>query len=109
VWNTVDAAFGHVGLDWRKYVKSDPRYMRPAEVDVLQADPSKAKRELGWSPTVKFGELVAMMVDADLEAIGMKPKGAGHHILEEKFGKWHQWAGSVSSCLEAAPGHALGD
>jgi GDPmannose 4,6-dehydratase len=69
VRDLVDAAFGHVGLDWRKYVKSDPRYMRPAEVDVLQADPSKAKRELGWSPTVKFDELVAMMVDADLERL----------------------------------------
>jgi GDPmannose 4,6-dehydratase len=69
VRDLVDAAFGHVGLDWRKYVKSDPRYMRPAEVDLLQADPSKAKRELGWSPTVKFGELVAMMVDADLERL----------------------------------------
>ncbi|HKP49307.1 MAG TPA: GDP-mannose 4,6-dehydratase [Gemmatimonadales bacterium] len=69
VRDLVDAAFGHVGLDWRKYVKSDPRYMRPAEVDVLQADPSKATRELGWSPTVKFGELVAMMVDADLERL----------------------------------------
>ena len=69
VRDLVDAAFSHVGLDWRKYVKSDPRYMRPAEVDVLQADPSKAKRELGWSPTVKFDELVAMMVDADLERL----------------------------------------
>jgi GDPmannose 4,6-dehydratase len=69
VRDLVEAAFGHVGLDWRKYVKSDPRYMRPAEVDLLQADPSKAKRELGWSPNVKFPELVAMMVDADLERL----------------------------------------
>jgi GDPmannose 4,6-dehydratase len=69
VRDLVDAAFSHVGLDWRKYVKSDPRYMRPAEVDLLQADPSKAKRELGWTPNVKFGELVAMMVDADLERL----------------------------------------
>ena len=69
VRDLVDAAFGHVGLDWRKYVKSDPRYMRPAEVDLLQADPSKAKRELGWTPNVKFRELVAMMVDADLERL----------------------------------------
>jgi len=69
VRDLVHAAFSHVGLDWRKYVKSDPRYMRPAEVDLLQADASKAKRELGWSPTVKFGELVAMMVDADLERL----------------------------------------
>jgi GDPmannose 4,6-dehydratase len=69
VRDLVEAAFGHVGLDWRKHVKSDPRYMRPAEVDVLQADPSKAKRELGWSPNVQFRELVAMMVDADLERL----------------------------------------
>jgi GDPmannose 4,6-dehydratase len=62
----VEAAFGHVGLDWRKYVVNDPRYMRPAEVDLLQADPAKAVRELNWSPTVNFRELVAMMVDADL-------------------------------------------
>ena len=65
----VEAAFGHVGLDWRKYVVTDPRYVRPAEVDVLQADPSKARRELGWSPRVGFAELVAIMVDADLERL----------------------------------------
>lgn len=65
----VEAAFGHVGLDWQQYVVTDPRYVRPAEVDLLQADPSKAHRELGWSPTVGFRELVAMMVDADLERL----------------------------------------
>jgi GDPmannose 4,6-dehydratase len=65
----VETAFGHVGLDWRKHVVSDPKYMRPAEVDLLQADPSKARRELGWTPKVGFGELVAMMVDADLERL----------------------------------------
>jgi GDPmannose 4,6-dehydratase len=65
----VEAAFGHVGLDWRKHVATDPKYMRPAEVDLLQADPSKARRELGWSPKVGFEELVAMMVDADLERL----------------------------------------
>jgi GDPmannose 4,6-dehydratase len=62
----VEAAFGHVGLDWRKYVKTDPKFVRPAEVDVLQADPSKARRELGWSPKVSFSELVGMMVEADM-------------------------------------------
>ena len=66
VRDLVEAAFGHVGLDWRKHVVSDPRYIRPAEVDVLQADASKAQQELGWTPTVAFNELVAMMVDADL-------------------------------------------
>ena len=65
----VEAAFSHVGLDWRKHVVTDPRFMRPAEVDLLQADPSKAKRELGWTPKVGFAELVAMMVDADLERL----------------------------------------
>jgi GDPmannose 4,6-dehydratase len=65
----LQAAFGHVGLDWQKHVVTDPRYMRPAEVDVLQADPSKARRELGWSPKVGFEELIAMMVDADLQRL----------------------------------------
>jgi GDPmannose 4,6-dehydratase len=65
----VEAAFGHVGLDWQKYVTTDPRYVRPAEVDLLQADPSKARKELGWRPTVEFNQLVAMMVDADLERL----------------------------------------
>jgi GDPmannose 4,6-dehydratase len=65
----VEAAFGHVGLDWQKYVTTDPRYVRPAEVDLLQADPSKARKELGWTPTVEFKQLVAMMVDADLERL----------------------------------------
>jgi GDPmannose 4,6-dehydratase len=65
----VEAAFSHVGLDWQKHVVTDPKYMRPAEVDLLQADPSKARRELGWSPKVGFRELVAMMVDADLERL----------------------------------------
>lgn len=62
----VELAFGHVGLDWRKYVVSDPRFHRPAEVEVLLADASKARRELGWNPKVTFADLVTMMVDADL-------------------------------------------
>jgi GDPmannose 4,6-dehydratase len=65
----VDLAFAHVGLDYRKYVVSDPRFYRPAEVDLLLADPSKARNELGWSPKVGFAELVAMMVDADVERL----------------------------------------
>jgi GDPmannose 4,6-dehydratase len=65
----VEAAFGHVGLDWQKHVVTDPRYMRPAEVDLLLADPSKARRELGWTPQVDFKQLVAMMVEADLERL----------------------------------------
>jgi GDPmannose 4,6-dehydratase len=61
-----ELAFGHVGLDYRAYVVSDPRFHRPAEVDLLLADPAKAREELGWKPKVTFQELVAMMVDADL-------------------------------------------
>ena len=61
----LDAAFGHAGLDWHDYVKIDERYFRPAEVDLLIGDYSKAKERLGWEPTVRFDELVRMMVDHD--------------------------------------------
>ncbi|HXD49423.1 MAG TPA: GDP-mannose 4,6-dehydratase, partial [Gemmatimonadaceae bacterium] len=61
------AAFAHVGLDYREYVVQDPRFLRPAEVDLLVADASKAREQLGWTPTVAFKSLVEMMVDADLE------------------------------------------
>ncbi len=64
-----ELAFSHVGLDWTKFVKYDARYERPAEVDFLLGDPSKAKAELGWEPKVGFEELVAMMVDSDLAAL----------------------------------------
>ena len=60
-------AFDRLGLDWEKYVDYDERYERPAEVDLLIGDPAKAKRQLGWEPKVKFKELVAIMVDADLK------------------------------------------
>jgi len=61
------AAFSHVGLDWQKYVQIDPRFVRPAEVDTLLADATRARNELGWVPKVTFEQLVKMMVDADLE------------------------------------------
>lgn len=64
----VEAAFKAVNLDWQEYVRFDERFMRPAEVDLLIGDPSKAKEKLGWSATTKFEELVAMMVEHDLEA-----------------------------------------
>jgi GDPmannose 4,6-dehydratase len=63
-------AFAHVGLDWEKHVVVDPELYRPAEVDQLCGDPSKAKRQLGWEPQVSFDELVKRMVDADLAALG---------------------------------------
>jgi len=70
-----EAAFGHVGLDWRSHVEIDSRYFRPAEVDDLCADPSKARRVLGWEPQVEFRELVGMMVDSDLACLRQKVKG----------------------------------
>lgn len=63
----LDAAFGYVGLDWRRHVEQDPRLLRPAEVELLCGDSSKARRVLGWQPKVSFRELAQMMVDADLE------------------------------------------
>ena len=69
VQELVEVAFGHLGLDWTQYVSQDPALRRPAEVDLLLADVSRAKAELGWTPTVNFKELVTMMVDADLERL----------------------------------------
>lgn len=63
----LDEAFGYVGLDWREFVAIDQRYFRPAEVDELRGDASKARRVLGWAPRVTFRGLVRMMVDADME------------------------------------------
>ena len=64
-----EAAFAHVDLDWQKFVKHDPRYERPAEVDLLIGDASKAKKILDWEPKVRFKELVQIMVDADMELL----------------------------------------
>ena len=61
-----EVAFGHVGLDWEKHVVIDKRFLRPAEVDLLVGDASKARRELGWEPTVTFEQMMASMVDADI-------------------------------------------
>src|SRR6058998_2361751 len=65
----LDAAFGHVNLDWKKHVEIDPRYYRPAEVDLLIGDSTKARRQLGWEPKTKFVDLVKLMVDADIKLL----------------------------------------
>jgi len=65
----IERAFTHVGLDWKRYVIQDPQFIRPAEVDHLLGNSSKACRVLGWKPSVDFGELVDMMVDADLKRL----------------------------------------
>jgi len=64
-----EEAFGYVGLDWQEYVVQDPRFIRPAEVDLLVGDPSKARQVLGWEPEVNFSQLIRMMVDSDLELL----------------------------------------
>src|SRR3984885_10265320 len=69
----VELAFDHVSLDWQRYVKTDPAFLRPAEVDHLIGDASKARERFGWRPTVTFPRLVAMMVDADLERLRAAP------------------------------------
>ena len=67
----LDEAFGLVNLDWKKYVEIDPRYYRPAEVDLLLGDPSKAKEKLGWKPKTTFKELVKIMLEYDLKSVGL--------------------------------------
>ena len=85
----VDAAFEYAGLPVDKHVKIDKTYFRPTEVDVLIADPSKAKKKLGLDIKVKFKELVKVMVDADLRCAGVDPPGEGDKLLARKFpGKW---------------------
>ncbi len=74
----VELAFGHLGLDYRAFVRIDSRHLRPAEVDTLLADASKARRELGWAPRTSFAELVRIMVDAEIAALReAKPARAG--------------------------------
>ena len=69
VRDLVELAFNHVGLDWRKHVVTDPKLIRPAEINTLCGDAAKARRVLGWKPKVSFAELIQMMVDADLERV----------------------------------------
>jgi GDPmannose 4,6-dehydratase len=73
----LDVAFGHVGLDPKDFVKLDPRYLRPAEVDLLLADPSKANKVLGWKPKIGFKELVTRMVDSDMELAAREKRARG--------------------------------
>ncbi len=88
----VNEAFDYLGLDPERHVQIDPNYFRPTEVDVLVADPAKARKELGWSPRVKFKDLVRIMVDADMRKAGLEPIGEGDKAIERHFpDKW--WTG----------------
>ncbi|MDD5669535.1 MAG: GDP-mannose 4,6-dehydratase [Candidatus Omnitrophica bacterium] len=82
-------AFEYAGLNWKKYVKIDPRYFRPTEVGYLLADPSKIRKKIKWAPRIVFDDLVKIMIDADFRSLGMKPVGDGDTILREKFS--HRW------------------
>lgn len=82
----LEEAFNYAGLgDWQNYVEIDPRYLRPAEVEVLVGDASRAKEKLGWEPRIKFSDLVKIMIDADFRALNLEPPGEGERILKEKF------------------------
>jgi len=93
----LDEAFGYINMDWHGYVKIDPHYLRPNEVDFLQADPAKAQRVLDWEPRVFFKDLVRIMVDADLELVGLASPGEGAKIIEKHHGDWHRWESQVVS------------
>jgi GDPmannose 4,6-dehydratase len=80
----LEKSFSYVNLNWQDYVEFDDRYLRPAEVDLLIGDPTKAQEKLGWKPSVTFDELVSLMVEADLQALGhTSPNGNGSLMLHE--------------------------
>ncbi len=105
----VEEAFSYASLDWQKHVKTSERYFRPLEVDTLIADPTKARTVIGWEPQVDFKELVAIMVDADMEAVGLKPLGKGRQVLEKKLGHWNRWHNSVTRVMNTVEGSASQD
>ncbi|HWW74095.1 MAG TPA: GDP-mannose 4,6-dehydratase [Pyrinomonadaceae bacterium] len=74
----LEETFGHLGMDWERYVEIDPRYFRPAEVDLLLGDPTKAKTVLGWEPKVSFKELVRIMVDSDMKLAERELRASNH-------------------------------
>ena len=93
----LDEAFGYVDLDWHDYVEIDPRYYRPTDVDYLMADSSKAQEVIGWQPRILFKDLVRLMVDADMELLGLEPIGEGRRVMEQVHGDWHRWEDQIVS------------
>lgn len=93
----LEEAFGYANMDWKEHVRIDKRYFRPTEVDYLMADYRKAQRVIGWEPRVMFRDLVRVMVDADLEKLGLESPGEGRRILEDHHGEWHRWESQVGA------------
>jgi GDPmannose 4,6-dehydratase len=93
----LEQCFSYVNLDWHDYVEVDPRYFRPTEVEGLEADASRAKRDLGWEPRIRFPGLVRIMMDADMEAIGLESPGEGNALLVEHGFDWIGQPGTVIS------------
>ena len=83
-----EEAFAYANLDWRDHVELDPRYLRPLETEQLQADISKAKQRLEWEPQITFHELIRIMVDADLKALGLEAPNESETILRENGFEW---------------------
>jgi GDPmannose 4,6-dehydratase len=80
----LELAFSYVNLTWQNYIEFDERYLRPAEVELLIGDSTKAQQQLGWKPTVTFEQLVALMVEADLQALGhTAPNGNGTQVIQD--------------------------
>ena len=84
----IEKAFGYLDLDWQKHVEIDPKYFRPAEVDFLRGDASKARRELGWEPTVSFDQLVRLMVDHDLQLAKQETEAAEMNHVAVAKAQW---------------------
>ena len=100
----LEEAFAYADLDWKEYVEIDPRYFRPTDVAYLLANASRAQEVLGWVPKVTFKELVRIMVDADMEALGLDAIGEGRRIMEGKFSGWHRWQSSITALQRAKRG-----
>ncbi len=86
----LEEAFSYANVDWGQHVVIDPRYFRPTDVELLVADASRAREKLGWAPQVSFKELVRVMVDADVEALGLQSIGEGRKVLERKTANRHR-------------------
>lgn len=84
----LELAFGYINLDWNKYVETDPRYFRPTEVEFLKADSRKASQKLNWQPQISFTELIQLMVDADMQKLGLEPPGKGFNAVKQKGFDW---------------------